>query len=172
MHLTFFRLFACAHSTALIREGGSSLGPVLRVSAALCCLWWKAWKAENRKSTLISLFALNSSFFLGTMLIGLKWLIITTIYWTLIPCQELHKIVYLHLYISSSHQCSEDFIIPILQKKKLRPRFRKWKIFFHGFLERGAKLEGNHVFLAPRLIPLTSKLEPIDAKAWQEFRKE
>lgn len=50
-----------------------------------------------------------------------KWLIITTIYWVLILCQALYKVLSIHLYISFSHQCSKvNCINPILQKKKLR----------------------------------------------------
>lgn len=37
-----------------------------------------------------------------------------------VPGTALHKVVSIHLYISFSHQCAEgDFIIPILQQRKL-----------------------------------------------------
>lgn len=137
-------------------------------SQSLCCIVLPLMKSlKGREQEMRSDFIVGfEQFFLLRNNAG--WPKMTNNHYHLLninPCQELHKAVSLHLYISFSHQCSGGFIIPILQKKKLRQRFRKWKMFFHGNLVRGAKLEGNQVYLAPGLTPLTTKLEPIDAKA-------
>lgn len=83
-----------------------------------------------------------------------------------------HNSFYTSLHFIFASMLPRRFYYPNLQKKKLRLRdSEEWTTFSCGYLMRGAKL-GWATSPIPRLILLLTEVEPIDAKAWEEFGKE